>query len=130
MSEKSNKPIKVLLVDDMLTSRYLIKLCLKLPDYSVDEVSNGEDALRKLKLAPFDIAILDVMMPGMDGIELCTHIRKDSELADLPIIMITSLNSSADLDDINQAGATCYLEKPFNANELRMLISQLSPTVV
>lgn len=120
------KPIEVLLVDDMSTNRELIKVCLHGLNCRINEAADGRQAIEFLNHQQFDLAILDVMMPGMDGIELCTHIRNKPNTEDLPVVMITSLTSPEDISEMHAAGATTYLEKPFNANTLRKIIIELA----
>jgi CheY-like chemotaxis protein len=96
------------------------------PQYRINEAADGQQAINILKQQKFDVAILDVMMPGIDGIELCTYIRNMPTTEIIPIIMITSLNSMEDILEIEQAGATMYLERPFDAKKLRKLLSEVT----
>ena len=124
--DASIKTLNILLVDDMSTNRELIKACLNDPQYRINEAADGQQAINILKQQKFDVAILDVMMPGIDGIELCTYIRNMPTTEIIPIIMITSLNSMEDILEIEQAGATMYLERPFDAKKLRKLLSEVT----
>lgn len=108
----------ILVVDDEPMARSLIRLMLVREGFDVSEAANGIDALRKLDQFTPDIMILDVMMPGLDGITMCKQIRNRTKTAALPIIM---LSARTDMESINEginAGATRYLKKPISAAEL------------
>lgn len=108
----------VLIVDDEPMARTLLRLMLVRAGFNVSEAEDGFDALQKVKKNLPDVILLDVMMPGMDGFSVCETLRKESETASLPIIM---LSAKTDLDSINKGlrvGATKYLTKPISPEEL------------
>lgn len=108
----------VLVVDDEPMARTLLRLMLVRAGFNVSEAENGYDALEKVKLNVPDIILLDVMMPGMDGFEVCKTLRDVEATATLPIIM---LSAKTDLDSINKGlrlGATKYLTKPISPEAL------------
>ena len=111
-------PYRVLVVDDMGTNRQLIKGMLQPSRYVVAEATDGEGALAMLAYQQFDAVVLDVILPGMDGFEVCRVIRRDPDLHLLPVIMLTDLDSSDSLVRGMEAGATDYISKPFNSVEL------------
>lgn len=108
----------VLVVDDEPMARTLLRLMLVRAGFNVSEAEDGYDALEKVRRNPPDIILLDVMMPGMDGFEVCQAIRESQETASLPIIM---LSAKTDLDSINKGlmkGANKYLTKPISPEAL------------
>lgn len=115
---KENTVHSVLIVDDEPMARTLLRLMLVRAGFNVSEAANGYDALDKVKMSCPDVVLLDVMMPGMDGFAVCESIRKQEDMVDLPIIM---LSAKTDLESINKglrAGATKYLTKPISPEDL------------
>lgn len=106
---------KILVVDDDENIKKLISIYLENEGYTTSLVSNAEEALALLQHEDFDLIILDIMLPGLNGIEACIRIREEKTL---PIIMISA--KSEDLDKIQglSSGADDYLTKPFNPLEL------------
>lgn len=101
--------------DERSMSRALTAILIK-NNYSVDPVYDGEEALRFLKTGDYDAAILDIMMPKMDGIEVLKRIRAEGML--LPVIMLTAKSQVEDKIEGLDSGANDYLTKPFDAKEL------------
>ncbi|GAB3804422.1 response regulator transcription factor [Virgibacillus kimchii] len=106
---------KVLLVDDEKRMLDLISLYLRPHDYVCTKARGAKEALSFLEKESFDIILLDIMMPDMDGWELCQEIRGFS---DIPIIMITAREQTEDIVKGLKLGADDYLTKPFNEDEL------------
>ncbi|MCI6128758.1 hybrid sensor histidine kinase/response regulator transcription factor [Prevotella sp.] len=94
-------------------------------DYSVAYATNGNDGLQKTKDIVPDIIITDIMMPGMDGLELCRKIRSNKAINHIPIIIVTAKVSEQERIEGFEAGADAYLTKPFSMDELRTIIEQL-----
>ena len=94
-------------------------------DYSVAYAGNGNEALEKARQLMPDLIVTDVMMPGMDGLELCRQVRSDSLLCHIPVIMVTAKASPEDRLAGLQAGADAYMEKPFSSDELSVRIKTL-----
>jgi DNA-binding response OmpR family regulator len=111
---------KILVVDDDPFLLQLIEKSLKMSDYQVILASNGEEGLQLLDETKPHLIILDIMMPNMNGWEICSHIRKVSTI---PIIMLTALGSQADIVRGLRAGADDYLVKPFLKDELLARVS-------
>lgn len=111
-------PYRVLVVDDMATNRLMVKAILEANGYQVVEAESGERAIKRLLESNFDAVMLDVLMPGMDGFEVCTHIRQMPGLELLPVIMLTSLGSPDDVARGFEYGATDFVTKPYNNVEL------------
>jgi DNA-binding response OmpR family regulator len=107
---------KILIVEDEDAIREFIALNLKMSGFMVEEAATGEAALEKLGKIRFDVAVLDVMLPGMNGYEVCTKARKICP--DISIIMLTA--KTQDMDKITglEMGADDYMTKPFNPMEL------------
>ena len=120
---KVGKPRKnfyaVLVVEDDVTIQELLVRRLKKEGYATTEASNGLEALRKLKEREFDLVLLDIMMPEIDGFEVLRRIRGSSETKDLPVIMITALNSVDSVKECMQSGVDEYIVKPFNFADLK-----------
>jgi two-component system chemotaxis response regulator CheY len=112
--------VKILTVDDMATMRKIIKSLLNQLGYKdIDEAENGKEALAKLKQQKYDLVLLDWNMPEMDGITLLREIRKDSQLKDIPVIMVTAEAKKENVLLAIQTGANNYIVKPFTAETLK-----------
>lgn len=109
---------RILVVDDMATNRALIRAVLGSQEFEVLEADCGESALARISALRPDVVLLDVMMPELDGIEVCRRLREQEEFRLLPIIMLTSLGSPDDVVHGMEVGASDYITKPFNAVEL------------
>jgi two-component system alkaline phosphatase synthesis response regulator PhoP len=114
---------RILLAEDEESLRELIELNLELEGYHVDSVIDGKAALEKTKQAHYNLAILDVMLPLLDGFAICESIRLENQ--ELPIIFLTAKNTSADRVLGLKLGADDYLAKPFNLEELLLRVQAL-----
>lgn len=108
----------ILVVDDEPMARNLLRLMLVRANFNVYEAENGLDALEKLRQHHPDLLILDVMMPGLDGLAVCREVRSNVDLYDLPIIMLSAKTDYASIQQGLAAGASQYLTKPISADEL------------
>ena len=108
----------VLIVDDQLSAREVLRGLLTGQEYSLAFASGGEEALAKAAELIPDLILLDVMMPGMDGFELCRRLRADPVLADIPVIMVTSLDDRGSRLRGLELGVDDFVTKPFNPAEL------------
>jgi adenylate cyclase len=108
----------VLVVDDEEHNRTLLRDQLEVRGYEVDEAENGMQALQKIAARLPDVVLLDLMMPKMDGFEVCRHVRKDPRTAHLPILMITALSERGDRLLGIQAGANDFLNKPIDTMDV------------
>ncbi|TQL67830.1 DNA-binding response OmpR family regulator [Nocardioides albertanoniae] len=113
---------RVLVVDDDLTVREVLASYLRAGGHDVVETGDGEQALREMRAAPADIVVLDLMLPGIDGLEVCRRLRQAS---DVPIIMLTALGSEADRIVGLELGADDYVGKPFSPRELVLRIDSV-----
>lgn len=109
---------RILLVDDERDLVELLSYNLKKEGFSVDASYDGEDALLKLKKNNFDMIVLDLMLPGMDGLELLRVIRSDSGLSHLPVLLLTAKAEEIDRVIGLEMGADDYVTKPFSPREL------------
>jgi len=106
---------RVLVVDDDPTVREVVLSYLRADGYEVSEASDGETALAMVARARPDLVVLDVMLPGIDGLEVCRDIRAST---DIPVILLTALGAEADRVVGLELGADDYLTKPFSPREL------------
>ena len=116
---KPEKKDKILVVDDMAINRELIKNVLEMEGtFSLVLVSDGKAAIRKAKTNYFDLILLDIMMPEMDGYEVCKILKSYPTTKDIPVIFLTALNEPKDIQKAFQYGAVDYISKPFSIEEL------------
>ena len=113
-----NSPKHILVVDDEADLVELVSYNLKKEGFIVDSASDGEAALSKIKKDKYSLIILDLMLPGIQGIELCRILRNDSKTANLPIIMLTAKGEEIDRILGLEIGADDYVTKPFSPREL------------
>ena len=114
--------IRVLTVEDDERIRTSVKLALEDEGWHVDEASSGEDAVALFSHNSTDVVLIDIMLPGIDGFELCRTIRRSS---DVPIVMVTARADTHDVVAGLEAGADDYLTKPFAPKELAARIRAL-----
>lgn len=114
---------RILLAEDEEHLRDNIKMNLELEDYEVVAVTNGVDALKKFRDQRFNLVILDVMMPEMDGLEVCEQIRLED--VTIPVLFLTAKDTSQDVVTGLKKGADDYLTKPFNLEELLLRVKAL-----
>ena len=119
----SERKISILLVEDEENLQEALKLNLELENYEVTGVYDGVEALQAVQQEHFDLIILDVMLPELDGISVCENIRLQNN--DIPILILSAKNSSADRLLGLKKGADDYLTKPFNLEELLLRVSKL-----
>jgi len=115
---KSNSDVSILIVDDEPVNRQVLSNLLGLRQYTVLEAKNGEEALQILERRKPDLILLDIMMPRMNGYEVCRKLRETYPMSDLPVIILTAKNQLQDLMHGMNAGANDYLPKPFSGDEL------------
>lgn len=113
---------KILVVDDSLPILELATTMLKLLGYEPLKASTGVEALRVLSQETPDMALLDVMLPDMDGFKICQHIRSSAVLAEIPVFMVSAKKTSEDMERGHKAGANEYVTKPFKSAEMARLI--------
>ena len=117
--------MSVVLAEDDVDIRDLVQIVLEGLDLKVHAVGNGADALAACRAEPPRLLLLDITMPGMNGLEVCRAVRGDPALADLPIILMTARAQSSDVAAGLDAGADAYIIKPFGPIELREHVEAL-----
>jgi two-component system chemotaxis response regulator CheY len=117
---------RILIVEDSPTMRQLLVFALKrLRGADIVEAQDGMDGLRKVTSDAFDLALVDINMPVMDGLKLISLIRAEEELAEMPIVVITTEGASEDRDRALALGADEYLTKPIQANRVLQVAKSL-----
>lgn len=109
---------KILIVDDVMSNVLLLKVLLTNEKFAIATASNGRQALEQVDATNPDLVLLDVMMPDMSGFEVAQKLKSNPKTADIPIIFLTALNSTADIVKGFQVGANDFISKPFNKEEL------------
>ncbi len=109
---------KILVVDDDEHILRSLSQYLELEDFDVVSASSGPEALQLFEQEKPDLLVLDVMMPGMDGFQVLESLRQNPETAHVPVLMLTARDQHNDILKGYQMGATSYLVKPFNLDEL------------
>jgi CheY-like chemotaxis protein len=105
---------RVLLVDDIPSNIKVLALALK-EDHKLQVTTSGEDALKVARTSPQpDLILLDIMMPGMDGFEVCRRLKADPVTENIPVIFVTALNEEADEEKGLDLGAIDYITKPYS----------------
>lgn len=105
----------ILIVEDEESLLKLETILLQVKGYEVSGAVNGNDALEKLSREKFDLVLLDIMLPDIDGFEICSRIRKDKRTACIPVVMLTAKKSQDDQERGTACGANAYLTKPFKS---------------
>ena len=122
---------RILAVEDDERIRSALKLALEDEGWTVEAAASGEDAIEAFERQPADVMLIDIMLPGIDGFELCRTIRR---ISDVPIVMVTARNDTHDIVAGLEAGADDYLTKPFTPKELsariRALLRRIRPVQV
>lgn len=116
--EINSSEYKILIVDDVMSNVLLLKVFLTNEKFAIATASNGRQALEQVEKENPDLVLLDVMMPDMSGFEVAQHLKSNPNTADIPIIFLTALNSTADIVKGFQVGANDFISKPFNKEEL------------
>lgn len=114
----------ILIADDSSTIRKFLSFSLTMQGYEVISASDGMEALEKLPYHRIDLIITDLNMPNMDGFELIKGIRGNSEYADTPIIILSSLSEKSEIEMGLSLGANSYLIKPFDPKKVLYEISK------
>ncbi|HEX2950832.1 MAG TPA: response regulator [Armatimonadota bacterium] len=113
---------RILVVEDNAEVAKLLELILRRAGYEITTAGDGVEALDRFQEQPPDLVLLDIMLPRMDGYEVCTHIRRDFH-STIPVVMLSSLDSPLDMERSREAGATDHIAKPFDKDQLLDIIS-------
>lgn len=116
---------KILIVDDNPRSVEMLQIILEEEQFTVISAYNGEEGLEKIKSEKPDLVILDVMLPGIDGYQVCEAAKNDVEVSDIPIIMLTGKDQGDDFDKAMEKKADWYVVKPYNIEHLLRTIKKL-----
>ena len=123
-AEINRSDYKVLIVDDVVSNVLLLKILLTNEKFQVCTASNGKDCIEISRKEHPDLILLDVMMPDLNGFDTAVILKKGEDTKDIPIIFLTALNTPQDLVHGFQVGASDFLTKPFNKEELVMRVTQ------
>jgi two-component system, OmpR family, phosphate regulon response regulator PhoB len=119
------RPFDILLIEDEPVIRELVTSMLNDGPVQVQCASNGLDGLKLAKTRPFQLILLDVVLPQMDGITVCRMLKSDPSTESIPLYMLTAKARKADVDTALKAGANGYIQKPFRGVELMQLVERL-----
>jgi putative two-component system response regulator len=124
MTYAPKHPRRVLVVDDDDATRVVTQVVVRASGYEVETASDGIEGLAKIQLG-IDLVLLDLVMPGLDGFEVCRRLRTDAIGADIPVIMLTSMASRDDRLAAVEAGANDFIAKPVEETEFRVRAASL-----
>jgi len=116
---------KILIADDHSEVVELVRVTLERGDYEIVDASNGKEALKKVRLEKPDLVLLDVVMPKMDGFEVCRKLKKDPQTKEIPIIILTAKAQEVDKEKGREVGASDYITKPFSPSALLTKIEEI-----
>ena len=119
---------RILVVDDDENILSLERTILEQKGFEVTTAGGGKEALRTLADQPFDLVLLDVMMPEVDGFTVCRKIKEDPKMKDLPVIFLTAKGGGEALAEGFESGAIMYINKPFTANKLLTIVNTMLET--
>jgi CheY-like chemotaxis protein len=118
-----DEKINILVVDDNKENLKVVSNYLKTQGYNIALALDGTGALEILKSTHIDLILLDIMMPEMDGFEVCKKIKKNPETKDIPVIFLTAKNETEDIVRAFREGGVDYITKPFRKEELWVRVS-------
>jgi DNA-binding response OmpR family regulator len=111
--------MRVLIVEDDATIRAVVTICLGTEGVAVHGAADGREGMRALvEDGPFDVLLVDVMMPGLSGLDLISAVRESARFADMPVVVLTALGREVDVTSGFQVGADAYVTKPFDPQRL------------
>jgi DNA-binding response OmpR family regulator len=116
---------RILVVDDEIYIVHILEFSLTMEGYTVLTASNGEEALKVIEQERPDLVVLDIMMPKLDGYEVCRQLRQDDRFSNLPVILLSAKGRPVDREAGLQAGADDYIAKPFSPRKLLEKIREL-----
>ena len=125
MTDPATTPKTVLIVDDEPAILKIVSKRLETAGYRVVVAMDGESALARIRESAPELVILDVMMPKLNGYEVCARLKQDPVHRHIPIVMFTAKSEEADYWHGMAAGADAYLTKPFDASDLHLLVNKL-----
>lgn len=129
-----NQPLTILAVEDDAVTRRMIKAIFERNGHVVETAGNAEEALQFLRQSVPSLLILDVVMPGVSGYELCRTIKQDERLRHIPVVFLTGQSQPQNYKEGHDSGATMYIPKPVKEDSLlrvaRMLLPRLALTEI
>jgi DNA-binding response OmpR family regulator len=118
-------PTTILICDNEEPLRALVRATLAVRPYELLEAADGETAVALIRRRRPDLVLLDMMMPGLSGLDVLYRLRSDPETAGTPVIMLTARTQASDRSAAQAAGATYFLPKPFSPKELLSLVEEM-----
>jgi len=115
---------RILVADDEPALRALVVATLS-GAYACDEVDNGDAALARLRDGDYDLVVLDLMMPGRSGLDVLEEMRSDDRLRDVPVVVVSAWQTTEDTEGAYAAGATDFVSKPFEPEQLLSAVQEL-----
>ena len=116
---------KILIVDDEPAIVMSLEYLLRRKAYDVSIARNGTEAMHALEAAPPDLVLLDIMMPDVDGYEICEHIRSSQQLNHIKVVFLSAKSKKTDIEKGFELGADRYIQKPFSNKDLLENIAEL-----
>ena len=123
-----NGPAMILIVEDNEANRLLAGAVLEREGYRVEMAGNAEEALQKLAYGSPDLILMDVQMPGMDGLTLTRRLKGDARTAAIPVVALTALAMMGDRERTLEAGCSGYISKPINTRTFASEVSKYLPS--
>ncbi len=123
-----NGPAMILIVEDNEANRLLAGAVLEREGYRVEMAGNAEEALQKLANGSPDLILMDVQMPGMDGLTLTRRLKGDARTADIPVVALTALAMMGDRERTLEAGCSGYISKPISTRTFAAEVSKFLPS--
>jgi len=120
--------LKILVVDDDVTVTQLLEVLLKMEGHQAIPLNDSMETLAMVEKFNPDLILLDLMMPGLTGFEICELLRQDSKFSTIPILIISAMDDRESKEKTLQAGAKDYMTKPFNVDTLTQKIKELTKT--
>jgi DNA-binding response OmpR family regulator len=114
---------RILVIDDQLLIRNLLMRVLEANGHQVFVAASGKEGLVVARELPFDLILLDVDMPGLNGLEVCAELKRESVTAQIPVIFISGRLSTHDLDQMTTVGAAGFLPKPFLLEQVHRTVN-------
>jgi len=114
--------MKIIAIDDDKTVRLLVSRCLEKEGHQVLAAENAEQGMLIITQENPDLILLDVMMPGMSGLELCAKLKNEPATKSIPVFMLTGKTQEKDINEALSSGADNYISKPFNPQQLSQII--------
>lgn len=116
-------PAKVLVIDDSAPTREFLQTCLTSAGCEVITAASGVEAVPLVTRQQPDLVLLDIVLPGVDGLEVCRRLKAEAATRDVPVIMVSGLRHPANVRHARDVGAQAYIWKPFNEEELLAVVS-------